>query len=698
MDGLQLWLDATDTSTLFQTSPFEDPAAPGDFVFSWMDKSPNQFEAFVPDDAEPPIYQVDGINGLPAVRFTGETADEMIIGGLELARPYTAFIVNEYWGDARGRTLQNQTAFPAPNTNDWFLGLWNGNFGHFADGWVTSNALTAEVDVPYVVDTVGTEDASFSFVNGLDMTVDSSPIGNPTAGNNFTIAGNGRFREVSDADVSEIIIYDRVLTDSELSSVRGHLYDKYGVTLDVGQAGTTATENLGGVLTDVVREDVGGTQPGLLHQWYGRNNPGSYNAVTAFYDFNAEPRALESPDVTAFNPSNTWWTGNQSPVLNADGDVVAPQYPIEVIDQARPDGGVFNGGNNDNYVTALSGQIRIERNGTYLFTDGVDDLSVLAIDINRDGVFDDFDDEFLINDNAWTTVNRENNNGGFTTNDGNYVEAIFEDIDEADESTQWFDIEIVVGEGGGDDAGIIYWNPAGANDDIFPSPSGADRIIADENLALLTIPEENLRGPGGLNIVSGNLTATLSGEVPYIFEINEDGTVDALAVERSFDAATTVLDLNDAKINLAAIGDVSGLEGTFTLLSADEISGDATVIVPDALQGLIDTSALLTDGTITFGAGSACNPDTGADINGDGSVGFPDFLILSANFGQAGLSGASHELGDVDCSGDVAFADFLALSAAFGSEVGAQAVPEPSGGTLLGLGALLLGLVRRRLK
>jgi len=62
------------------------------------------------------------------------------------------------------------------------------------------------------------------------------------------------------------------------------------------------------------------------------------------------------------------------------------------------------------------------------------------------------------------------------------------------------------------------------------------------------------------------------------------------------------------------------------------------------------------------------------------------------------LSGASHELGDLDCSGDVAFADFLALSDAFGSEVSAQAVPEPSSVTLLGLGALLLGLVRRRRK
>ena len=75
------------------------------------------------------------------------------------------------------------------------------------------------------------------------------------------------------------------------------------------------------------------------------------------------------------------------------------------------------------------------------------------------------------------------------------------------------------------------------------------------------------------------------------------------------------------------------------------------------------------------------------DLDGDGTVAFPDFLVLSASFGQ---NVESYIAGDIDCDGQVAFADFLLLSANFGQSSGvmAAAVPEPSG-----LSLALLGLV-----
>lgn len=75
------------------------------------------------------------------------------------------------------------------------------------------------------------------------------------------------------------------------------------------------------------------------------------------------------------------------------------------------------------------------------------------------------------------------------------------------------------------------------------------------------------------------------------------------------------------------------------------------------------------------------------DLDGSGDVGFPDFLVLSANFGTE-VDGYTD--GDIDCNGSVEFADFLALSASFGQASGAAAaVPEPSSllMTVLCLGA-----------
>ena len=83
------------------------------------------------------------------------------------------------------------------------------------------------------------------------------------------------------------------------------------------------------------------------------------------------------------------------------------------------------------------------------------------------------------------------------------------------------------------------------------------------------------------------------------------------------------------------------------------------------------------------------------DVDGDGSVAFADFLVLSANFG---LAVDANTGGDFDGDGMVGFPDFLVLSSNFGQSapMGAAAVPEPTGVSLLGLGILALAGLRRR--
>ena len=82
------------------------------------------------------------------------------------------------------------------------------------------------------------------------------------------------------------------------------------------------------------------------------------------------------------------------------------------------------------------------------------------------------------------------------------------------------------------------------------------------------------------------------------------------------------------------------------------------------------------------------------DLDGDGDVGFPDFLVLSANFGNGG---ANYAQGNIDLVDTIGFPDFLILSANFGkSPAAAAAVPEPTGFALVAIAGLFVAGSRRR--
>ena len=208
--GLELWLDATDAASV-------DVA--GGYVETWMDKSGNENNAFAAASA--PEYVTEGVSGLPSIRFYGNTGDGMVIDdALYLERPYTTFIVNQYWGEIKGRTLQSQDS-------NWLAGLWSGEVSHFAGGWVTQSRPAADFDEPYLVEAHGFEESSGAYINGGNWTTNTLPPGNP---GRLAIAGAGLFpAEVSDADVSEVVVFNRNLETPELESMRSYFLEKYSI-------------------------------------------------------------------------------------------------------------------------------------------------------------------------------------------------------------------------------------------------------------------------------------------------------------------------------------------------------------------------------------------------------------------------------------------------------------------------------------
>lgn len=127
--------------------------------------------------------------------------------------------------------------------------------------------------------------------------------------------------------------------------------------------------------------------------------------------------------------------------------------------------------------------------------------------------------------------------------------------------------------------------------------------------------------------------------------------------------------------------DLLGTEiGSGTNSSQFDLTGDSLVNINDLDAFLADSNVNRINGDADF----------------DGTVGFPDFLTLSSNFGGEGLTWSQ---GNFVPDDSVGFPDFLVFSSNFAQTASATAtaaVPEPSGLALLLTSLLVLAACRVR--
>lgn len=474
----------------------------------------------------------------------------------------------------------------------------------------------------------------------------------------------------------------------------------------IGGEGMLGAMVLDGMQTEVEFREVEGTHGGLLQRWYSSGNPTSFRRTESrIYDA-FDPADNLVPDIPAIGTEDTWWARSPGEELDL------PKYPPELVGATRSndrEGGRWSSENNERFAVVMTGEILIPESGTYRFIDGIDDFVAFGIDLDGDRMVDE--SEILIDDNRWTNPTRELNDGGFE--DAFVPEVEFESIAEGGE---WHEVLVVIGEGTGADGGPIYWDYDVSDHDGdgvrvgdaagFPEfGNGEGRVIARDDVRGLMIPASHLRSQGKSELVggaiSGNLDSALFG---YQFEVSETGEHDTLMVENPTGMLSTQIDLADATIALDSIGVPP--PGDYRLIDADTIVGSATLVIPEELTSIFDTSRLLTEGILTVlgDVSFDCSADGALTVNdlnctspedlaaalsavgllqgdtdGDGAVDFEDFVTLAANFGGPG----SYTEGDLDRNGQVEFDDFVLLSLNFGTTLEARPVPEPSLGIML---------------
>ena len=185
-----------------------------------------------------------------------------------------------------------------------------------------------------------------------------------------------------------------------------------------------------------------------------------------------------------------------------------------------------------------------------------------------------------------------------------------------------------------------------------------------------------------------SFSATMDGPIPYVFSSTIPGTNVSISGSIVATADTIFMGLDDGNgvgfgiktqdniapdcqdchQDLVWLNSSNSNKSTLAYDHHDHSDDD-----PDSGFKSFTIGRPQTEFTIaTLAMEPECVPGVG-DFDGNGEVGFPDFLILSANFGQEG----GPEQGDADCDGTIGFPDFLVLSANFGQTVAAASVPEP---------------------
>jgi hypothetical protein len=136
------------------------------------------------------------------------------------SRPGTVFIVFEPRNAVENqRTLQGKTI-------NWLIGPVYGNYAYFAGAFVAgeTDGVPLVLNKPVVCEAVQDNATSHFYLDGVDITVDETPVGNSS---NLVLGSSGQVNQPFDGLVFEVILYDRILSDSERKMVRDFLADAY---------------------------------------------------------------------------------------------------------------------------------------------------------------------------------------------------------------------------------------------------------------------------------------------------------------------------------------------------------------------------------------------------------------------------------------------------------------------------------------
>jgi hypothetical protein len=219
--GLALWLDASDPSTMTLNG--------SSTVTEWRDKAGSLAKMTL--NTGTPTAVASGIGGIPTVHFTNGSS---MVDGVNHAAPVTIFYVSRQTGGSNRRVL-------GAANNNWLLGYWGGNKGSAwfeGDVNLSGNGPSDTAPHLYAATIPGSGQNSTVWAEGVQI---ASNQGGTQGPNGLFLGGDGQWGEYSDCDISEVLVYHRVLTPVEANLVGYYLSGKYGLDTSYDPPPTIST-------------------------------------------------------------------------------------------------------------------------------------------------------------------------------------------------------------------------------------------------------------------------------------------------------------------------------------------------------------------------------------------------------------------------------------------------------------------------
>lgn len=212
LSGLALWLKAD------ALVGYSD----GQAVVNWADSSGNSRTFTQANAPQQPAYKPNIINGKPIVRFTAASSQTMT-NATNFSTPSTVIYLSKQNGGTNGRVLSGLN-------NNWLLGYHGARKrqAYFGNGWV-SQIQDASADTAWHIYTSTHNGAtSQAYEDGNMYANGPNGVQGP---NGLALIGYLGTSEFSDADIAEVIVYNRVLTDNERKKIEYYLAQKYNLTV-----------------------------------------------------------------------------------------------------------------------------------------------------------------------------------------------------------------------------------------------------------------------------------------------------------------------------------------------------------------------------------------------------------------------------------------------------------------------------------